>query len=230
MKKKLYWNFLISLAFESYILVAMCALINLQQLGWDNFGASTSSLSTLIALVAVVGLPIFVGVFLYCKWDKLKDKEVIEKFGVMYEDLDLDQGRWVASVPLVFILRRLHLCMIIMFMNHAAFQLQSINFALLYVMIQNGSIEPFKTKTLAHLDLFNELSILLIFYHMLVFTPFVHSADRKTEAGWSVIVVTVINIVINLAYLAISSIRQLIRKCRDKKLRKANEEALRKRL
>jgi len=59
--------------------------------------------------------------------------------------------------------------------------------------------------------------LLLIIYHLRIFTPWIQSSEVKYWAGWSMTVITALNIIINLAILLYSSIKEVINECRKKK-------------
>jgi len=51
------------------------------------------------------------------------------------------------------------------------------------------------------MNLFNEAFLLVTSYHLCIFTPWTQSADVKYSAGWSLTVLTALNIIVNLVPL-----------------------------
>jgi hypothetical protein len=78
-----------------------------------------------------------------------------------------------------------------------------------------------------YLEIFNEFSILAIAYHLCIFTDFVEDTGLQYEVGWSVIVVTILNLLINtLVILTITFkkvrgiLKNLWKKYKDKRAKK----------
>ena len=68
---------------------------------------------------------------------------------------------------------------------------------------------PFIDPLLNRLEIFNELCILVESYHLIAFTPFVDDPAVQYNVGWSMIVVTIFNIVINMSVIAWASFKNL---------------------
>jgi len=61
--------------------------------------------------------------------------------------------------------------------------------------------------TLNRLELFNEICILGVGYHLLLFTDFVPEPEIKYSIGWSAIVLSSLNIVVNLVMILIQTVQ-----------------------
>lgn len=62
-------------------------------------------------------------------------------------------------------------------------------------------VQPFASKMLNYLEIFNELSILSLSYHSFIFTDFVPSPEIKYIFGYSLIGITTLNLLINMIIL-----------------------------
>jgi hypothetical protein len=62
-------------------------------------------------------------------------------------------------------------------------------------------VKPFTEKRNNRLEIFNEISILIVSSHLYLFTPFLENPEVQYGAGWSIIVITTINISVNMAIL-----------------------------
>jgi len=82
------------------------------------------------------------------------------------------------------------------------------------VIIVVGVLDPFKKKESNRWELFNCFCQLVITCHLLCFTEFVQSNDAKIVVGYSLIAVTCLNILCNIAYLVVISVRSTSRFCR----------------
>src|SRR3569833_1698536 len=60
-----------------------------------------------------------------------------------------------------------------------------------------GYIQPFSVKLVNKIEIFNELTIMTVGYHLILFTEFVPSIEMQYMAGYSVIAITIFNILVN---------------------------------
>jgi len=58
-KHFVYWNYLITLVFESYLVIVICCLINFQHMSWSETGLIVQSVLTIICFAIIVVLPIY---------------------------------------------------------------------------------------------------------------------------------------------------------------------------
>ena len=74
------------------------------------------------------------------------------------------------------------------------------------------------------MEVFNEATILIVGYHLFVYTDFVENADIKWNTGWSIVGVTLFNILVNLAVAIYDLLCQigdyLAENCSKKKYKK----------
>lgn len=59
------------------------------------------------------------------------------------------------------------------------------------------------------LEFFNELCIDGAAYHLFVFTYYVDDVELQYNAGWSMIGVTILNIVVNMSIVGYASIKKI---------------------
>jgi hypothetical protein len=78
-----------------------------------------------------------------------------------------------------------------------------------------------------YIELFNEATITMITFHLYLCSDFIESDDLKYNIGWSIVVITLANILVNNIFLVqatYKSIRELIQKikerCNKRKLKK----------
>jgi hypothetical protein len=73
-----------------------------------------------------------------------------------------------------------------------------------------GTVKPYVNGFLNKLEMFNEVCILLATYHLFAFTEFIENPETQFLMGWSLIVVTVLNLVVNMLIIVIKSLSQLV--------------------
>lgn len=59
------------------------------------------------------------------------------------------------------------------------------------------------------MEIFNESTILVCGYHLFLMTDWIESPEIKWNAGWSIIVVTVFNLVVNIAVSIYDALGQI---------------------
>jgi len=85
-------------------------------------------------------------------------------------------------------------------------------------MIQISFIQgtvPFPGYT-NNLEIFNELSVLIMTYHLLFFTDFVINPETKFLYGWSACLVTLFQVLVNLIVIIVVSIKDMVMGCKHK--------------
>lgn len=99
----------------------------------------------------------------------------------------------------------------------------------IFLIIYVGFIKPFKIPFMNKLELFNEVTILVITYHLLLFTNFNPDPITQYYVGYSIMGVTLFNILGNISIILIQGIygiklaylklkRKIILKCFKKKI------------
>jgi hypothetical protein len=68
-------------------------------------------------------------------------------------------------------------------------------FSLMYIV----AVLPMDSFRGNMMEVFNEATILVCGYHLFLMTDWVESSQQKWNAGWSIVAVTIFNLVVNLA-------------------------------
>ena len=64
------------------------------------------------------------------------------------------------------------------------------------------------------MDMFNEIRLVLIMYHMLLFTGFLPDLDMRRKVGYSCSGIIIVGILVNMSQLIISPTKTMIRNCK----------------
>jgi len=83
-----------------------------------------------------------------------------------------------------------------------------ISLCLAGIIYQNYFL-PFRTPHLNNMEIFNEVCFIGCVYHLLVFTDFVDGADLKYQTGWSMIMLTLLIIAVNVGMILFKILRQI---------------------
>ena len=70
-------------------------------------------------------------------------------------------------------------------------------------------IKPFETRLLNTMEIINESSILVAAYHLFAFTHFVEDPEMQYKVGYSIIAVTIFNVLVNMIVMIAASFKEL---------------------
>lgn len=70
-------------------------------------------------------------------------------------------------------------------------------------------IKPYNDKWMNNLELFNELCIYIINIHLLLATDFIGDNILRYNSGWSIILATVLNILVNMLFILVKTLQSL---------------------
>ena len=106
LSESIFWSTLVTLMNESYMIIVVCVLINIQILSWDSLGLQVMSVLCAVFLFFSVALPIIFVSTLRRNFDDLKKPEVFVKYHALYDELKLEVGKKALLVPSFFLFRR----------------------------------------------------------------------------------------------------------------------------
>ena len=73
---------------------------------------------------------------------------------------------------------------------------------------------PFHTPLFTKIEVFNEVTTLLLLYHLFMFTDWLPKAKLRYLMGWSFIAITVVNLMFHLSSMLINTVGNLKKKVR----------------
>mmetsp|Transcript_96562 Transcript_96562/g.132978 ORF Transcript_96562/g.132978 Transcript_96562/m.132978 type:complete len:255 (+) Transcript_96562:553-1317(+) len=203
--RKIFWNSFIRYFLEAFFELAISSMLNMQALMWNNF---SECLSSAMAIGTITGLglsPFAMYKFLANRWEKnvLVLSASKAKYGALYMNLYLRRKEPLLANP-VFCARRFLLASSAIYLGFYGFaQIQVLLFLTSLVIIFNGLAEVFIFKYMYFLELFNEVCIVFVGYHLISFTEFVEDPETRYLMGYSIAGVTVLNVVVNIGALII---------------------------
>jgi len=166
----------------------------------------------IISLTILILMPLWVLLFFCCKssYRKFshrgetfeKDQENMKlrmRFGAMLENFNTKKGRKVLLMPLFFMIRRLIIAATVIFMvDHNLFKSFMMIHHTLVALCLIWSIQAYNSLRDNLIDFFNELCVLLLSYHLILFNDWTGSDEVRYNIGWSMAGITVLNIVVNM--------------------------------
>ena len=145
LRRKLYYNSLISLYVESYSLLSVCCLINFYFLSFKNVGVTVHSIACIIFLISIFVLPLILTRYLTKHFYTLKNAKMMARYGDVYHELNLSGSKMVLLQPVFFILRRLMMAIAIVVFNKVLiWQIFLMASQIVTSTIIIGNIAPFK--------------------------------------------------------------------------------------
>lgn len=64
-------------------------------------------------------------------------------------------------------------------------------------------VQPFAERSKYHLEMLNEVTVILIAYHLVCFSPLVPDINAQKICGWTMTLILVANLVINISLVVI---------------------------
>ena len=116
LSKRLFWNSIASLIFESFLNVVLCGLISFKynfNLGLSGQGVQTQC--ALLVFAVYTFIPFILLAYLLCIFNEISKSKIKARFGKIYEQLKLDNGRKVLMNPFFYLLRRLWLAFLVVY-------------------------------------------------------------------------------------------------------------------
>ena len=105
------------------------------------------------------------------------------------------------------------LALVVVFMqDYPVFSIFLVNFQALAMMMTCGLTQPFSTRLAIRMELMNEVFVLLTTYHLYQFTDFLTDLNMRSNVGTSLIVCTIVNVLLNIGVVVISTLALTARK------------------
>jgi hypothetical protein len=204
----IFWNGCIRYLMESYLAVMMVnlnAMLN-QGLTWSSPIYILLSLLSIITVATFAIAPIYMTIYFRNIKEKLKDDSFNLRFQEVVQILN-PNSKSASNYFAIFCYRRLvNALLIVLLHDHSSYQVMIYICFNQYVIIANGKANPFKEALSRRIDYFNEVMLLVASYHLFCFTDFVSDAEARLVMGYSLMVVTIFTVAINLFVVAINPV------------------------
>jgi len=171
-------------------------------------------------------IPVFVVVFYSINLDRMSDDDFMEKYGETYAGMA--PKRPSIFFACFFLLRRYMFVLTIstiavMVVNvwlGIAVQILTCLFSTIFLL----TFTPFEETLIQNLEVFNEITGLVLLYHVLYFTPILPSVEMQANIGYSFIFCMGANMATHLFFLLRASFRDCNRKYKVKKAKRRAKE------
>ncbi len=94
--------------------------------------------------------------------------------------------------------RALYAAVLVMWANYPIFQIMALTMMSIVMLIYIMLVKPYDDRRLNRMEVFNELTVLMCAWHLLLFTDMITDTDVKWMAGWSMVLITGFNLIFNI--------------------------------
>ena len=219
LQRTLYYSTVLRSIMESYIICMICCAINLKFLDFnsDDYWVLANTILSIIAVTVFLLFPIISVIFMYRNWKDLDITNVKGKFGELYVGYNIEKKSmlifWLAN----FIRRIILVVIVTTYQEQFWLQMMFLFNYSIFMIIIGGTTESRSTQSAKKMDLFNEFRLIMIMYHMILFTMFMSDLDMRLNVGYSCSGVIVLGICFNMSLLVIAPTKRIIKSCRIRK-------------
>jgi hypothetical protein len=134
----------------------------------------------------------------------LKTKKVSSKISNLYQDVRLkDKSYWNLMYYPIFLFRRIVFVAIPTFLHkHSYFQIQLLVLLTSFYIMYYCGTRPHLTGQRVKIEVFNEVIIMLMNYHMVCLSEFNLSIEMHFHVGYSMVAWIVLMVAVNLSAMA----------------------------
>jgi len=198
-----------------YIQVCFAVTVNLYALEWTN-DVILNNIVMFAFAVGVVVFPVWLTVFMIRNYDHLQQNKFKRAYLPAYQNIDLQNNRRALAQPIIYIARRLAIVLVsVLLADYIFVQIFTLIYMQLAVMSYNTQVQPFVTRQKFRNEMFNEITGLIVIYHLLTFTEFVVNPETRLEMGWSLNTFMIGNLLINIRLLAMMIFKDIMSTVRN---------------
>mmetsp|Transcript_46320 Transcript_46320/g.61322 ORF Transcript_46320/g.61322 Transcript_46320/m.61322 type:complete len:231 (+) Transcript_46320:378-1070(+) len=202
----LYWGFVLRLILESYIIGFICSLINLSSLDLSTDAdrwTRTNSYVTLFVFALLILFPFWGAYLMLTRFEVLHDRNMVLKYSEMHEGYS-KKHRTMVIYWVLDLVRKAVLCVaMVSARNHLWLQMLVVFMTSVTLIIAASYTNARERAYDRRMDIFNEVKLIFLMYHMVLFTAFVPDAQTKYFIGYSCCVNIVGGIVINMTMMVL---------------------------
>merc|ERR1719232_185597 len=226
----LFWKGTIRFFTESYMEIMLASGLNIAMFAsdLDYKGVYFANYFSITLFVLAVGLPLWILIFFWCNISKWEDEEFMNKYGPILEGTRMKYNRfeagntWIALMyPVLMLLRRIGFVITVVFFPEFTWLQMATTFTFIQTMwnylIYFYPMEDIFTN---RMEIFSELTNLVLMYHVLLFTDFVGDIPVRYEIGYSFIGFMALFISVHLFLM----MRDTLLKCRNIHRRKQKKK------
>lgn len=200
LEKKLFWSAVLKLNSEMHLILCVVVCIQFKYMDFDSPVTSLSSVLNIFLAFYIIGAVVMSAYIVNKHKDKLNTRPMKEKYGTLFEALNYKRSNsnWVIQEPLINNIRVALMGISLLFLSdYPYFQIFYTNMSVTFMVIYIEWCEVYALPSDRFWNVFNEVFIMLLNYHVLSFANLIQDNETRNIMGWSMVTVLSINIGIN---------------------------------
>ena len=206
LNRKIYYNTLIRFALELDLKLTHQAISVVFFVGMTSLQISVIHG---VFVLLIVAFPVAVICFLTRKTQKLSERKMTAKYGTLYQGIKTE-SKSTAIFSGAFLLRRLFIVCIVVFLNdYAFFKPMAFLWMEVFYLIWVGWTKPHQDSWYNFLDRLNEVGLIFIGYILFLQTAFMDDQVLRYHLGWAAIWICVVLYFFNFISMVVVFFREL---------------------
>ena len=87
LKEKIFWGMFLIGVYETYAILVLCCFVALEHLDFSSWGLVIQSLACFVYAFIILFMPIFIVRLLTKSFEELTNKNMTNRYGLLYENL-----------------------------------------------------------------------------------------------------------------------------------------------
>lgn len=221
LKSVLYYEILITMVFESYLMIIMSCFIAIPFVSFNSYGESIQSLACICFLAIDLILPYIAICYAAKNFELLNTRRIRARFGALYQDLRLSNGIRVLYQPTFFLIRRIILALtVVVIKEMLILQLLLVFFQSFVAILILQLANPYRIESQLRMEMLNECVLLTVAYTIICFSSWIPNIETKYKIGYVSSCIVCIHLIVNLSIITYTTIKTNIRRCQLKKATK----------
>ena len=180
-----------------------------QQLSFKSKSDKFASALAIMLMIVSLLYPAFIYLFLRINFHKLETIQFKQRYSALFEGLNPRKKNSIFFYVLFTFRRLIFAVSAVVLTGHPTIQIFFLFMQCVLIITYLGTVKPFEAPFNNKLEMFNEICIIGVCYHLMLFTDFLPSPPKQYLLGWSLIGITVLNVVTNMGILFFMGSRDL---------------------
>ena len=196
----LIWGTILRMMIESYVIGLICCSLNIRDIrlrGVDKWTMSNSALTLFLFPVFTI-FPFISAIFMLRNWKRLDNKYFKERFGELYAGFNINSKKMLFMWVSDFVRKAAIVTVVIFAVDHLWLHMMVLFMSSIWCIILTGYTKIRVTKFHNAMDVFNEIKIILMMYHLMLFSGFGPNPDIRFQIGYSCAAWIIIGLAINM--------------------------------
>ncbi len=157
--------------------------------------------------------PFAILIGMWIKFDQLGSEGMRLRFGALYENLDLGQGRQIIAIPTIFVARRLILAITVVFCGSFIIQIHVLLVGVIAQVTALG-LDSLTSTSESRREYFNEIIVLMTLYSFMCFTNFVQETSQQYFMGFIACFLVFTHLLVNFYLILELSAKKIVFKAK----------------